>query len=230
MTELRFILLVIGILILGAIYYFGRKEQEGGIDPTVSDAEPEHPVDDAMAEELERLGKLITAERDSDVEQIDGVATEPASDGPAIVGEPERVISLFLRVKGDSELRGSDITAAAEKVGLQYGDMRIYHRLHETDGKKVAVFSLANMMKPGYFYLEEISTMTTRGICLFMPLPNPLSALDAWDSMLATGQRLADILNTELVDETQSTLSRQRTMSIREDMREYDRKAELGIS
>jgi len=48
--------------------------------------------------------------------------------------------------------------------------------------------------------------------------------------MLATGQRLADILNTELVDETQSTLSRQRTMSIREEMREYDRKDELGLS
>ena len=228
MSELRILLIVIGVLILGAIYYFGRRGEQEPVD--YDDADPV-PVDDEMAEELERLGRLITADRASGIEATKvKTGQQPAVRDSAIPRQPERIVSLFLKARSDALLRGVDITAAAEKVGLQYGDMQIYHRLHETDGRKVAVFSLANMMNPGTFELETITEMSTRGVCLFMPLPNPLSALDAWDSMLASGQRLADILNTDLVDETQSTLSRQRMMSVREEMREYDRKAELGIS
>lgn len=225
-AELRVVLIVIGLIVLVGIYYFGQRD--AGLDlPVDEDEQP--PVEDEMAEELERLGRLITSDRSGQFGSAE--ANLPEAGASAVVTQqPERIISLFLKAKSETRLRGVDITAAAEKVGLQYGAMQIYHRLHETEGRKVAVFSLANMMNPGTFDLETITEVNTRGICLFMPLPNPLSALDAWDSMLASGQRLAAILNTDLVDETQSTLSRQRMMSVREEMREYDRKAELGLT
>ncbi len=226
-TELRWILLVIGALILGGIYYFGRRSESADSSPT----DAAEDMDESMAEELERLGKLISADRKTSIEATASIEQPSAGvEDRALPQQPERIVSLFLKAKSDGVLRGHEITAAAEKVGLEYGDMQIYHRMHETDGKRVAVFSLANMMNPGSFDLGQIMELSTRGLCLFMPLPNTMGALDAWDAMLATGQRLADILNTELVDETQSTLSRQRMMSIREDMREFDRKEELGLT
>ncbi|MEM9182215.1 MAG: cell division protein ZipA C-terminal FtsZ-binding domain-containing protein, partial [Pseudomonadota bacterium] len=53
--------------------------------------------------------------------------------------------------------------------------------------------------------------------------PNELSALDAWDAMFAAGQRLADLLECSLLDESGSSLSRQTVAHIRDEMREYDR-------
>jgi cell division protein ZipA len=57
-----------------------------------------------------------------------------------------------------------------------------------------------------------------------MALPGPVSALDAWDAMLPTAQRLAELLDGVLLDEERNALGRQRIAHIREDLRNYDRK------
>ena len=56
-----------------------------------------------------------------------------------------------------------------------------------------------------------------------MTLPGPLPALDAWDAMLATGRRMAEVLHAELLDEDRSPFTRQTEAQVREEMREYDR-------
>jgi len=58
---------------------------------------------------------------------------------------------------------------------------------------------------------------------MFMMLPGPKNALDAWDSMLATSRNLAELLHADLLDDTQSVFTRQRSQQIREELREYDR-------
>src|SRR5690606_12279780 len=47
----------------------------------------------------------------------------------------ERIVTLFVAARAGEELRGSDIVVAAEKAGLEFGDMGIFHRL--VIGKKV---------------------------------------------------------------------------------------------
>ncbi|HEX5694312.1 MAG TPA: cell division protein ZipA C-terminal FtsZ-binding domain-containing protein, partial [Arenimonas sp.] len=47
---------------------------------------------------------------------------------------------------------------------------------------------------------------------------------DAWDAMLPTAQRLAELLDGVLLDEERNALGRQRIAHIREDLRNYDRK------
>ena len=77
--------------------------------------------------------------------------------------------------------------------------------------------------KPGHFERDEWNTFETTGVALFMALPGPVNALDAWDSMLATARRMSEILNAELLDEERSHFTRQREAQVREEMREYDR-------
>jgi FtsZ-interacting cell division protein ZipA len=50
-----------------------------------------------------------------------------------------------------------------------------------------------------------------------------MNALDAWDSMLATSRRLAELLHADLLDDTQSVFTRQRSLQIKEDLRDYER-------
>jgi cell division protein ZipA len=85
------------------------------------------------------------------------------------------------------------------------------------------VFSLANAAKPGHFERDEWNTFETTGVALFMTLPAPINALDAWDAMLATARRIGEILHAELLDDQRSPFTRQREAQVREEMRKYDR-------
>jgi cell division protein ZipA len=58
---------------------------------------------------------------------------------------------------------------------------------------------------------------------LFLTLPAPLNALDAWDAMLATGRRMAEVLHADLLDEERKPFTRQREAQLREEMRIYER-------
>ncbi|MFU8876621.1 MAG: cell division protein ZipA C-terminal FtsZ-binding domain-containing protein, partial [Wenzhouxiangellaceae bacterium] len=107
-----------------------------------------------------------------------------------------------------------------------FGEMKIFHRRHR--GETQPVFSMANITRPGYFDPAGWNLFETPGVSLFMRLPGPVSALDAWDAMQATGKRLAELLDADLLDDAQCLLTRQRSAQIREQMREFDRKVGLG--
>ena len=135
----------------------------------------------------------------------------------------ERIVTLFVVAHEGDFFNGSDLVVAAEKAGLEFGDMGIYHRL--VDGKRELgpIFSVANMLKPGNFDLTRLDLLQTPGVSFFMTLPAPLPALDAWDAMLPTAQRLAELLEGQVLDEERNALGRQRIAHIRDQLRGWDR-------
>ena len=135
----------------------------------------------------------------------------------------ERIVTLFVVARENQPFNGAELVVAAEKAGLEYGDMGIYHRL--LDGKRELgpIFSVANMLKPGNFDLSRIDTLLSPGLSFFMALPAPLPALDAWDAMLPTAQRLAELLDGQVLDEERNALGRQRIAHIRDELRGWDR-------
>jgi cell division protein ZipA len=135
----------------------------------------------------------------------------------------ERIVTLFVVARDGGSFNGADLVVAAEKAGLEFGDMGIYHRL--VDGKRELgpLFSVANMLKPGNFDLSRLDALRTPGVSFFMTLPAPLPALDAWDAMLPTAQRLAELLDGHVLDEERNALGRQRIAHIRDQLRGWDR-------
>lgn len=135
----------------------------------------------------------------------------------------ERIVTLFVVAREGNVFHGADLIVAAEKTGLEFGDMGIYHRL--VDGKRELgpIFSVANMVKPGNFDLSRVDTLRTPGLSFFMTLPAPIPALDAWDAMLPTAQRLAELLDGQVLDEERNALGRQRVAHIRDELRGWDR-------
>jgi cell division protein ZipA len=140
----------------------------------------------------------------------------------------ERIVSLFVIAREGHLFNGADLIVAAEKAGLEYGDMGIYHRL--VDGKREVgpIFSVANMLKPGSFDLSRVDALRTPGLSFFMALPGPVTALDAWDAMLPTAQRLAELLDGQVLDEERNALGRQRIAHIRDELRGWDRDHDGG--
>jgi cell division protein ZipA len=134
---------------------------------------------------------------------------------------PDKVLALYLQARDNRKIAGAELLEVALKSGMVFGDMDIFHRL--PPGGQQPIFSLANLTKPGYFDKNAWNTMETKGVTLFMTLPGPVAALDAWDAMLAASRRLAELLHMDLLDADREVFTRQREGEIREELRAYQR-------
>ena len=236
-STLRWILIVIGLAIIAAVWLFStmernrkpkatRRQQEkqrkarGAAerrDPTLVGAgeretEPQ-PATPGGQGELE-IGARFEA-------RPAPVAEKPRAPRAPLGPPPDKIISLFLLARDNHVITGAELLQATVSTGLKFGDMDIFHRLAE--GSEKPVFSMANAAKPGYFERDEWNTFETGGVVLFMTLPGPEQALDAWDAMLAAGRRMAEILHADLLDGDRNPFTRQREAQHREEMRDYDR-------
>jgi cell division protein ZipA len=153
-----------------------------------------------------------------------------ASPGSSLGARPnpefDKVVSLIVAARAGTLLHGSDILVAAEKVGLVFGDMQIFHRLPENRPEAGPIFSVANVVKPGNFDLRHPDQTQTPGVTFFMTLPGPQPALDAWEAMLPAAQRFAELLDAVVLDDERNALGRQRIQFLRDEMRAYDRERE----
>lgn len=140
--------------------------------------------------------------------------------------EYEKLVMLYLAAKSGQTISGAELVLATEKVGLTYGHHNIYHRLAESSHSNEPVFSMANVIQPGYFDLHHIDTLQTPGVSFFMTLPGPVTAVQAWDTMLPIAERMAQLLDGVLLDSDRNALGRQRILHIKEDLRSFDRDKE----
>ena len=207
-TLLRVAILLAGIGLLVAIWFFGRpRRAEQGRRTGARDSGRVEPS----------LGAQIEDELAADA---------TAGHGRRASEEFDKIVTLYIAAKAGEKLRGPDIVVAAEKTGLAYGYMTVFHRLVEGHPERGPVFSVANIMKPGSFDMATIQSLETPAIAFFLTLPAPVSALDAWETMLPTAERMTELLGGVLLDESRSALGRQRIQHIREDLRAWDRQQE----
>ena len=237
-NDIRIALVLVGALILGAIYWFGRPKRvsAGRLEPLMP-----WQKDQDDAESVGITSDSFGAINDPDAEAF----LEP--DGASVLGQnyarepttPQRVervqrdfdqiVSLHVMARDEGLISGGELIVAAEKASLVYGAQGLFHRL--VDGRPEAgpIFSMVNRIQPGRFDLSKIAELSTPGVSFFMALPCALAGLDAWDRMLPAAQRLAGLLNAEIYDDEMNLLGRQRIASIRDELRAYDRKSEIRV-
>jgi cell division protein ZipA len=233
-TLLRIAILIAGLFVVGAIVFFGRPRKPGQgrrlpRDGKGEDARREPTLGEQMESELAESGTPVgEATAQAELELFDRTLDGSAGGelGRRVSDEFDKIVTLYLAARAGEKLHGPDIVVAAEKAGLVYGYMGVFHRLVEQQSDRGPVFSVANIMKPGNFDMASIQELETPAIAFFLTLPAPVSALDAWETMLPTAERMAELLGGIVLDEQRNTLGRQRIGHIREELRAYDRQRE----
>src|SRR5687768_15962751 len=223
-TVLRVGIAIAGVLLLVAIYIFGRPREPGQGRRVTERMEPGNGerVEPTLGAQLEQE----LAGEGAPQSELDLDRAEHNDLGRRGDASFEKIVTLYVAARAGSALRGSDIVVAAEKAGLTYGHMQIFHRLVEGHPERGPVFSVANIMKPGSFDMATIQELETPAIAFFLTLPAPMTALDAWEKMLPTAQRMAELLDGVVLDEQRNALGRQRIAHIRDELRGYDRQHE----
>lgn len=229
MAMLRIGILIAGLILLVAIFFFGRpkKASQGRrLEPSERDStrvepslaadtlqESDYSGDNVVQPELGLPGDTTGAPPDSDL------GKRPNQDF-------DKIVSLYVAAKAGQMLRGEDIVVAAEKTGLTFGHMNVFHRLIEGHPERGPVFSMANILQPGSFDMANIREMETPAIAFFLTLPAPMTALEAWEKLLPNVERMAELLGGVVLDDSRNALGRQRIQHIREELRAYDRQHE----
>lgn len=222
MDSIRWILLVIALLILLGIYLWGRYKPQINVRKKSEDSLQKR-IDPVLNTEVKPVNETETDRNDPDLNPALSGSDQDDQHSLNAADDPEKIVVLKIQGKHGGYLHGGEICMAADKAGLVYGEHKVFHRMHEREEGDASIFLLANMMEPGSIDLDTVQDLQTPGMALFMTLPGPISALDAWDAMLATGQRLAELLDANLMDDAGNSMARQRIAHIREEMRAFDR-------
>lgn len=237
-TLLRVAILIAGVILVGAIIFFGRPRKPGqgkrvpraGFADGGARATPyfpgESPSAPIAAGEPEP-GVEPTQQAELALDADDGAPAANSDVGKRTDVAFEKIVTLYLAARAGEKLHGPDIVVAAEKAGLAYGHMGVFHRLIDNHHERGPIFSVANIMKPGSFDMATIQSMETPAIAFFLTLPSPVSALEAWETMLPTAQRMAELLEGVVLDESRNALGRQRIAHIRDELRAWDRQHDV---
>jgi len=209
MDGLRWLLLLSGLLVIGGVYLYSRreraKEEEQGssperIDPSLDDESIAPPSDAESA--------ITTDDKDAENDVVE-----------------QKIVTLRIVARDKGAFRGDDLVLSLRGIGMRHGKFGIFHRYEGTDEDNV-IFSVASLAEPGTFDLSNIKEQQIPGISMFMVLPGPVRGAESFDLMMTAARALSQALQAELLDESGSTLSIQRERYLREEVIRY----EHGIS
>lgn len=231
MDGLRWILLILGLLLVAGIYFadrYKRRAAQKGVGRSFNaddagdlNINPKARDDgDEYQDALAGLNKMMHEGRESSVTGPDddagddtivedyGDTTVADKDADEAAANPERLIIFYLKAPEGHAFAGPGLFEALKAAGLSLGSMGIFH---DSDSHGQIIFSVANIFEPGTLDIDDVENFSTRGLALFMQLPlangnEYTDETDAFERMLGKSEILAERLGGELQDENHQPL------------------------
>jgi cell division protein ZipA len=137
---------------------------------------------------------------------------EPIRIDSSVEQEPiqqSEVLIVNVMARDRRVFEGHDLLQALVTSGLKFGEMNIFHhRLHNGNTGPV-IFSVANILNPGAFDLNQMDSFSTIGISFFLALPAQINNLEAFEQMLEVAQQIRGALDGELKDDHRNVMTAQ---------------------
>ena len=245
-VELRIALLVAGLAVLAALYFWGRArgraaarqrkkfenfdfEEEDLPNPLDSDPDP-GPDPNPGSGAVSGVAAVDTYDSADSTDKPD---TGESGSGyqPSLLGSESeeeagigKLIVVHVMAKRPRMFNGAEIVNLAREFELEYDDMHVFHRKVKRLGDKKAMYSVVNAVKPGTFDLDSMDTFETPGISFVMSLPGPEKGLKAFNIMLEAAKKSAKRLRGDLMDESRSRLSAETISRMQEEVQLYSLK------
>jgi cell division protein ZipA len=211
MDGLRWLLLLVGLLVIGGVYLYSRRETA----PTDEDEVPRDRVEPNLdGPELADKPLLVDETTSTDDDSVE------VEENPTTADAPQKIVTVRIVAREKKSFPGDELVLSMRGIGLRHGKFGIFHRYDGSDESKT-IFSAASLIEPGSFDLQNIKGQQIPGISLFLVLPGPVDSIEAFDSMMASARALAQSLRGELLDESGSTLSIQRERYLREEIIQF---------
>lgn len=136
---------------------------------------------------------------DADDERVEPKVT---LEEPKAVKEEKapEVLILFVDKPDGEMIEGAKLLPLLLTLGFKFGEMDFFHRHEQSSGHGEVLFSLANMYNPGTFDIDHMEQVATRGLSIFMTLPNAGEALQTFNMMHNAAKKIADEFGARVLD------------------------------
>ena len=226
MDGMRWLLLLIGLLLIAGVYLYSRRTPKSARENQPLRLRREPTIDPASAAPGSTDEALWSEEVADPVDLAPGM---PVTDVSASTPQPapQKIVALRVIARGGATFRGDELILNLREVGMRHGKFGIFHRFDDREGEQV-IFSAASLIEPGSFDLANIHDQEIPGISLFAVFPGPLPGVEAFDLMMVAARTLAQALQGELLDESGSTLSIQRERYMREEVVQFQHRHKVA--
>tara|TARA_B110000196_G_C20984083_1_gene584837 strand:- start:7 stop:648 length:642 start_codon:yes stop_codon:yes gene_type:complete len=204
MLELRWVLLILGLLLVTGVYLWSRFSSEKSLESNLNQSD----------QTLKNSESLEVAPDDV---QIDEESEQNEDELPQ-----SKIVTLRFVPKNGEKLDLEQTVLALRNVGLERGRYGIFHYFSNGGNNDTDVeFSVANLIEPGSFDLTDTEDNTLPGMTFFTVLPGHGDPIARFDRMVSIARDLKQLLEAELLDEEGSFWSVQRERYVREEVIQY---------
>lgn len=119
---------------------------------------------------------------------------------------PQEVLMLFVDKSEGAVIEGARLLPLLLTLGFKFGEMEFFHRHELNSGQGEILFSLANMFNPGTFDPDNMEQFSSRGLTIFMTLPNALEPLQTFNMMHNAAKKIAEEFGAKVLDEQRRPL------------------------
>lgn len=157
-------------------------------------------------------------------ESVDPVLNE-AAQNQQVDTDSKPVLSDFLalHVRFDNELSGASLLPKLLTLGFKFGKQKIFHRHVESNGRGPVLFSLANMLNPGVFDIDNMEQAQYLGLTLFMNLPMESDPHQVFNMMHNAAKKLSDEFGGKVLEQDRSVLTMQGLQLYVDRIRNFER-------
>ncbi len=136
--------------------------------------------------------------------------------------QPSEVVVINVMSREGRVFGGDQLLNSIINCGLSFGEMNIFHRRYGNENKGPVIFSLANILNPGTFDLNDMSEFSTVGVSLFLAMPTANNNLVAFEEMLNVAQKLCKALDGEIKDDQRNLISPQTIEHYRQRIQDFE--------
>jgi cell division protein ZipA len=136
--------------------------------------------------------------------------------------QPSEVLVINVMSKEGYAFAGDDLLQVLITAGLKFGEMNIFHQRIGADKKGPVLFSVANVLNPGTFDLNNMDDFTTLGVSFFLALPTVMNSLEAFEKMLAVAQQVKSGLDGEIKDDNRNVMNSQTIEHYRQRVKDFE--------
>ncbi|MEJ2213239.1 MAG: cell division protein ZipA C-terminal FtsZ-binding domain-containing protein [Gammaproteobacteria bacterium] len=251
-TELRILLFVLGVAFVAGIYFWDKRKHvdsrfhnlqskrkarrhdasvfsndaRGDISHEHEPEKNESAQANSPNDDFEIIMKNDAVEQVSIDDDLSFSAVGAFEEFEAGADLPTKILQVNL-ISRKNEISGQMILDLASELNLTHGEFNIFHRMDEKTGK--SIFSMANLVEPGSFDLNDMQNLKTPGLTLFSQLPAPVDCMTAFSEMMNAAKRISYILGAELQDGSHSVMTSQSIEHERDAVLQYKQKLQLAM-
>lgn len=227
--TVRLLLLALGVVVLAGIYFWGRfgqhlirtlRQKMSHTHHRIEPQDPEtldelEPFDYGSSPHIRREPDLkgfdySLSDQDEFSDEVDiGLDNAPPEtifesqqEGPEA---PPFLIQISVVAGPGRFFDGLELKQSLLDADLLFGEMGIFHRFDRE--YKQSLFSVASLVEPGTFPIEEMEDFECPGIVLFFQTARVSNPLQVYDDLVETSRELASRLHGVQWDESRQPLT-----------------------